>query len=488
MNEKQTKRLENFFFFAVFAFFFIWFTRVHPLVIFDADDWTYLVPDRKAWPIIGEWNPAKVFPEVFMPFCSTIGAYLLMPFVKDYVTVMTFTHGFVVSVFLTGYVVCFSAMMKRLFDLKGAGLIYSASVFVLFHFLALRSGYEDNTYLFLCEDVNCYYNYLIPGVLNGGIVMVLVGNPKFEEFLRGENYVGKGLFLLVLYMAIFSNLVDSVILAVYAGSVLLVGLLKEIKGFHLKNYIKKFAFPLILFAVWLISALFELTGGRMTTSEGVSGSMLVNLKDTLYYLKEMLLSCNRLFLTLCVLILIGAALVWRREKAVSFGCVVVLWVVGVAAMTVVMTALCAMVDPVYMTRSEYLFGIFFYCLVLIMLGFGFLLQKQPKLLMVLPILLCVLLSETNTKGHTFRESNMENLSPDLCAGISRSLVEQVVHADQQGKTEMELHVPKWESGDNWPHATVLMHRISYPLYEHGIISRPITVTPVAGLEISEYLP
>lgn len=488
MNEKRTKHLEALFFFAVFVFFYLWFTRVHPLVIFDADDWTYLVPDRKAWPIIGEWNPAKVFPEVFMPFCSTVGAWLLMPVLKDYITVMTVTHGFVVSVFLTGYTVCFSRLLKRLFGTKGAGLIYSGALFLLLHFLALRSIQENNSYLFLCEDVNCYYNYLIPGVLNAGIVMTLVKNSSFEAFLRGENHAGKGLFLLLLYMAIFSNLVDSIILAVYAGSVLLVGLLKELKSFSLKTYLRKFAFPLILFAVWLISALFELTGGRMTTSEGVGGSLLVNLKDSLFYLKEMLLHCNGLFLGVCVLILAAAAFVWYQDRDREFASLVILWAVGVAAVTVVMTALCAMVDPLYMMRSEYLFGIFFYCLVLVMLGFGYLLQKQPRLLVILPILLCVLLSETNTKGHTFREANMENLAPEVCAEISRCLVEQVVEADRQGLTEMELHVPKWESSDNWPHATVLMHRIAYPLREHGLISKAIAVDPVPDWDVSEIYP
>lgn len=488
MNEKRTKRLEFFLILALFAFFYIWFTRVHALVIFDADDWTYLVPDRKAWPIIGEWNPAKVFPEVFMPFCSTIGAYLLMPMVKDYVTVMTITHGFVVSVFLTAYIAAFCAMMKRLFRLHFPSLICTGSVFLIFHFLALRSGYEDNTYLFLCEDVNCYYNYLIPGALNAIFVMCLVKNPKVETFLQSDNHFAKGLVLLALYMAVFSNLVDSVILAVYAGSVLLLGLLKHLKGFSLKAYLKKFSFPLILFAVWFVSALFELTGGRMTTSEGVSGSLLTNLKDALFYLKEMLLSCSGLFLAVCVLTVAGAAVLWLKTKDADFGALMALWAVGIAAMTVVMTALCAMVDPVYMTRSEYLFGIFFYCLVFVLFAFGYVLEKQPKLLAILPILLCVLLSETNTRGRTFRESNMENLDPDICAQVSRSIVEQVVLADQQGQTEMELYVPKWESGDNWPHATVLMHRVAYPLHEHGLISKPIAITPVPDRNVGIYLP
>ena len=483
MNKKTVNWWKICFFSAIFLFFYLWFTKVHALVIFDADDWTYLVPDRKAWPIIGEWNPAKVFPEVFMPFCSTVGAYLLMPLVGDYVGAMTITHAFVVSVFLTGYLFCFYKMMERLFDFGEWECVFSTLIFLIFHFLALRSGEENNSYLFLCEDVNCYYNYLIPGVINAGIVMVLVKNEKFTAFLHSEKYALKGLFLLVLYMAVFSNLVDSILLAVYAGAVLLVGILQDIKGFSLKSYVKKFAFPLILFLVWFISALFELTGGRMTTSEGVSGSLLVNFKDTLFYLKEMLLSCNRLFLTVCVLFCAGG--LWANRGKMGHVCVqtLVLWGVCVCAEVAVMCALCAMVDPVYMTRSEYLFGIFFYCLVLVMLLFGQLLKARPQVMAVLPILLCVLLSAANTKGSTFRESNMENLPPDVCAGISRSLVEQVVAADHAGKSETDLIVPKWDSEDNWPHATVLIHRVSYPLYEHGIIQRPIALNPVPGYEV-----
>ena len=47
--EKKTQKLPySAFFLLVFAFLFLWFTRIHPLIPFDGDDWTYLSYARLA--------------------------------------------------------------------------------------------------------------------------------------------------------------------------------------------------------------------------------------------------------------------------------------------------------------------------------------------------------------------------------------------------------------------------------------------------------
>lgn len=485
MNERKKTLWQAAWYLLIFAFAYVWFTRVHPLVIFDADDWTYLTPDREAWPIWGEWNPAKVFPEVFMPLCSTIGSFLLMPLIGDYITVMTLTHGFVVSVFVTVYVYCLAGLLKRAFRLDIWGEVYASALFLIFHFLAMRSSEADNLYLLYCKDLNCYYNYLIPALLNGSIVLWMLENEKFENFMSTGKPGAKGLFLLALYMAIFSNLVDSVILAVYAGAKLLLGLLKQVKKFDCKAYIKEHALFLGIFAAWLVSAVFELSGGR--AGEAASGSLLGRLKDTAYCLFEVLKGCNVLFLVVCaVTVAAAAALFFRdRKKDKGFASLILFWTVGVAAMVFCMVVLCALVSPSYMYRAEYLFGIFFYCLVYVLLCFGYVVQKLPKVLVVLPILLCVLVSETDTKDKTFQESNMGNLDPAICADISRDLLNQVVTASEAGQTEMTLLVPQWDTGDNWPHATQLMDRMRHALYAHRIIRSVPDMTILPSSEVNE---
>ena len=485
MNAKKKTLWTAVWYLFLFAFLYIWFTRVHPLVVFDADDWTYLPLDREAWPILGEWNPAKVFPEVFMPLCSTVGCYLLMPLIRDYITVMTVTHGFVVSVFITVYLYHLAQLLKRLFRLDSWSEFYAAGLFLVLHFLALRSRETGNTYLLYSKDITCYYNYLIPGLLNGSIVCWIIRNAAFEEFLHSDRYGWKGLFFLAVFMAIFSNLVDSVILAVYAGSVLLVDFLKQLKKPDFREYLKSHTFCLGIFGTWLISAVFELSGGRAVAS--ASGSLFSRLRDCAYCLLQVLKSCNPLFLVLCAVIVAAALAAYLRSRETDrlLPDLCLIFCVGIAAMVFCIVLLCAVVDPAYMYRAEYLFPIFFYCLMPVMLCAGYLLHKFPKLLIIMPMLLMVLASEADTKPETFLESNTGNLDAGVSADISRDLIAQVVSACEAGEKEMVLYVPLWDTENNWPHATSLMGRIRYALYAHDIIDYPIAITVVPCAEINE---
>lgn len=69
---------------AVFLFSFLWFSQVHPLTVYDADDWRYISEVRAGIPMWGYWNPSRVFPEVFLPFFSSLAVYGLMPLLEDY--------------------------------------------------------------------------------------------------------------------------------------------------------------------------------------------------------------------------------------------------------------------------------------------------------------------------------------------------------------------------------------------------------------------
>ena len=79
MKKRKLTGFELVWYLGVFGFLLVWFTQIHPLVVYDADDWTYLAYVRSATPIWGDWNPAKVFPETVMPFFSTVAVYTLMP-------------------------------------------------------------------------------------------------------------------------------------------------------------------------------------------------------------------------------------------------------------------------------------------------------------------------------------------------------------------------------------------------------------------------
>ena len=150
--------------------------------------------------------------------------------------------------------------------------------------------------------------------------------------------------------------------------------------------------------------------------------------------------------------------------------------------------LCAAVNPYCLERSEYLFGVFFFGVLLIMLALTFLICRFPKILMVLPILTLSLASAVNTQGKTFLESYFSDLSPAVCADISRDLISQVQEAARQGKMETDLLVPMYVAdpvnGDNWPQTLPIMDKLPDTLYAHGLIDRPIYVNTVADPSMS----
>lgn len=489
MNEKTKKLVHAAFYLLVFSFLFLWFSKIHALVVYDGDDWTYLSYIRRATPDLREWNPAKVFPEMLFPFFSTFAVYVLMPIIGDYISAQTLMHAFVVSLFVTGYLWSFSCMMRRSFSLSRLTASVIALLFLVFHFLAMRSGEYGNQYLLYCLNLNCYYNYLLPSLLNASIVMSLMANEKMQAFLKDGAPTVKGCFYVVVYLAIFSNLTCSGILASYAGAVLLLDMIRRWKQKQWSRCFKKNAFFLGVLIAWLISAVYELNGSRAGNASFGAYKAYLSCKNLIFAI----LGCNRAFLLWisvfaladCILLLCGRRKDDTRHQLITLGGVSL---IALAACCIYMILLCAVVNPDCLFRSEYLFSIFFYAVLIAMLALAYLVSRYLKLMLALPLLVLFLISEVNTWDRTFLESNFSDAPTSLCAEISRDLIAQLQEADRNGLTETTLRVPVHvadpENESNWPHSLFLMKRIPKTLYAHGLISREIDVTPVADPDVN----
>lgn len=494
MEKRLQKPLYAAFFLLIFLFLFLWFFRIHPLIPFNGDDWTYLSYVRLATPIWGAWNPAKVFPEIVFPFFSTIAAFVLTPLTGDYITAQTLMHALVVSAAITGYLYCFARLMRQVFSFTRVTASVLTTLFFSLHFLVLRTAKQDNLYLFCCTDLNCYYNYLLPMLLNASIVMLLVADEKLETFFMAARPEIKGLLLILVYLAIFSNLPASGILAAYAGARVLLSLIRQGKRLKLRPFLVENSLYLGILAAWLVSAVFELNGGRADGSPLAHVSLLKQLRMTCYLLKNVVLGSNRLFLISSGIV--GAAAVvcmlldgGIRSLNAKLASVLGALLIATAALFVYTILLCAAVGPIKIICSEYLFAIYVPIFLFVLLALGYLLARFPRLMLVLPLLTLFLISSINTSGNTFRESNVFGLSAEKCGSLSRFIVEQFQTADAAGQREMELHVPQFaidpETEDNWPYTLFLMDRISDTLYSHGITSRLIDITPVVDPSVNE---
>ena len=66
------------------------------------------------------------------------------------------------------------------------------------------------------------------------------------------------------------------------------------------------------------------------------------------------------------------------------------------------------------------------------------------------------------------ESNIVGVSPRNCYAVDMDILNQIQLADQRNVSELELHVPKGDNRDNWPHPDYMGKNICQTLYRDGI--------------------
>ena len=92
-TERKHKIAEAAFWIAAFVFLCVFFSVVHPLQVWDGDDWLYISWRRNAYPIWKAWNPSRILPETFMSMVAGVGVYAVYPFTKDYLQSITIING-----------------------------------------------------------------------------------------------------------------------------------------------------------------------------------------------------------------------------------------------------------------------------------------------------------------------------------------------------------------------------------------------------------
>jgi hypothetical protein len=196
---------------------FIFYTVAHPLYIYDTDDWTYISYSRQPWPCAEQWNPTKVLPETLMPITAELGIRFIMPFSGDYIGSMAIAFAGMLVLFIIAYVYQFGKTLASLFNLRVGIKEIISVIFLIYHFLPFR---VNNKYLLYGGNVTCVFNYLIPALMNATIVMWFIGNGM--ENLHDNSFLKRGFYVLVLYLAINSNMFHSIILASFAGANLII--------------------------------------------------------------------------------------------------------------------------------------------------------------------------------------------------------------------------------------------------------------------------
>jgi len=486
------KNMKLFMMALIFAAFYLFYWKLSPIMPYDTDDWYYMGYFRYPFPMWGDWNPTRILPEIMMPNVSILAAIVIFPVTGDYIESMVIMYAAIMAVILT--ILCVE--LHKLFSSITPCKIVSAGLtglWICLHFTLLVNAYSDNTWLWSSITAACYFYYTIPAILNEIVVVYM---------LRKGNRISKRgwLFLAIMgYFGIFSNLFPAIILGAYAGIEFLFHISriivnKESNSIHInKNRInrnntglltrvmKENSYNIYIIILFLISVYFEMYGGRASGFEGF------DLIGTLKKLLDTVLGYNKIVICSCLIILFFAIYKyikirpsrndytnWIRILSMTFP--VVLFLVLV----------CSKTGSWYIGRADVQLVILFFPL---LAAFVFIanslrdIEERPKQVCMLFLLAIVLniivLIPFNEKY--YKPTNISLLEPEVCKKIDEDIVTQILDAKNQGALEMELHVPKFTTDDNWPMAIYSggsVSRFPYTLWRHGLIDSGIYITVV----------
>lgn len=464
---------------AVFAFAFVFFAKVHPLVLYDGDDWATASYQRGALPKWHGWNPGRVFPEIFMPLCTSIGAHVLYPLTGDYVGAMSLVFAFTAAAFITAYVGLLRRFAGRRFALDAPASVLLAALFLALHFLCFRAQEYGNEHLFYAGNVCTFFYYTLPALLNAGLVLLWEAGGCFERFADPRHPARDGLLLLAVYLGVFSNLFGSQILAIYAGVRIATDVCarcvrtKTLRG-AAEGLPARHAWAGVVLLLWLAALIFEANGGR--AGNLTAGTSLVNgLKQVYWKLPSVRWKFNPLFLNLALLLPVAAVLArWiapgRTEADSAFAQSAVRHALCLALSAVYLVLLCAATVPSYIQSAQVLLGAVFYGLLLVIDSAAYLIKRFPRLTALLPLALLLIVFETDTRQPTFAESNIDHLPAQTAKAVTEAMIAQMVEMEASGQTDApRLYVPVGDANDNWPHPTYMLYNFTKTLCKHGIL-------------------
>lgn len=490
-GDKQKLPLIVFFLVAGLSLY-VFYTVVHPMYIFDLDDWYYISYGRHAFPATFLWNPSKVMPETLLPLVSYIGVYFVYPLTGDYIQSLCYVHAFATVVFILTYLLFAGKVLAKRFSLDPATLTLFLAAFLLAHFTPFLVKDIGCYHLLNSMNVNCFFNYTIPALWNFTMCFYFMTTESSDQkwYEKGEGWK-KSFLVLGVYLAINSNLWTSQILMIYFGVRLLIALIERAKAqkeqgkkwftlsfliHYVADYFPRFA----AIGCWLISMVFEVHSRR---GGGFVNSSFM-LKESFSALLRAIGSMNKAFLFFVVAINMLALLVVlvRRRKTHGWDGKFLYWQLEIAICMVLCMVYQVLMGavlkdgPGYVVRNDTLMTWMLWLLMMTAGSLVYLYRCQPRLQWFGPLLVFILLIEVVVSYPTYVGNYATAETPSQVKAINDDIISQIVLADQAGEDMVEVHIPVSIS-TGWPlDLKDTPAKVGWTLFCHGITERSLDIT------------
>ena len=456
---------------GIFVFFLIFFYKIHPIMLYDMDDWQFSSYSRIPVPIWGDWNPTRILPEISMTAVSFLGRILFYPLMNDYFSALSLAYAcsIALSMVLLSMLLYFFLRKKYNNILLNLVLVYS---FLLCHFLIFNSHLENNKYMLQSIDACTYFFYVIPNIVNCALVFYLVerhvqyrdNSKDVNKEKRNIKIIQYVLIMIAIYFCMFSNAFCSIISVSYVISSFLFDVILEIikKKFLLSKFFKRKWLELYLLGLWIVSVIFDLSGGRAGQIKGADSPLSAALERV----KQVVSEINVYFVVgFVILLIVGIVIaVKKRHKELLYDNSI--YALAAFIICILLFIISSRAGSFYLTRPDVLYGVFFFVMLIILTFIGIMIKKLYPGLILASLILVFLTVICNKPGKTFVESTINNIDPFICKKIDEDILMQVIKAEKEKESEMILFVPLYgtPTTGNWPLSLDAGENITNHLY------------------------
>jgi hypothetical protein len=116
---------------------------------------------------------------------------------------------------------------------------------------------------------------------------------------------------------------------------------------------------------------------------------------------------------------------------------------------------CAVCAPLYITRPDTFYGLFFFGMLILLVLFRQIIRHLPRTRIAVPLLLAILAFECNTEDITYSNSMYFNLSAEVCYRVDNDILQQLKGAIDAGEQETILleEVCEYKGKQYWTGST-----------------------------------
>lgn len=489
MKNKRESITRLVYFACVFIILMIFYSIYYPMILSSPDDWRYINYWRdNALVYIGRgWNPARVLPEMLMPLMANIGFSFGRLFGMSFMKSISIGLSLGVVIFICLYIYFFSRMIRKQFALDVFQELFAATVFLLIHFWIFRSNTFRNTFLIDGGDPNTYYYYVIPFLLNCTVCFIWSTCDSSTDISIWPEII-KGTWIIAIYLAVFSNMFNSIVIAVYASLRLFIYIFQSLKRKSNCLIYKNAKYECAVLMMWIYSLVAELNGGRAQSLMGENGKKeryISRVVQTFLCSINLFKKLNKYFLLFSFLLVAyfvfsiithkGKNTDAKYDNAVNWTGMYIFAIAFLGIVYSYQLLLGGFVGSLYIERAM-VSNTYLISLVLIdIFALIYIVVSHNKIMMFAPIVTMIIVSMIGTAEPIFSGGYCDSQTNEQ---LYDYYLDAIIDADDKGEDEVVLVTPDWKplSAENQDHYELLAKYMSSTLYKYGMTSRLMKIS------------